>query len=292
MITKLRVGMMPPPGMPRPGSDTLLALVETIEEVLDEAAAENPHPGTRSFQRLPRAEYERSIKELLGLDVNSSEWLPLDQYLANFDNMAAAQTLSPAVLESYLKAANEVARMAVGQADVASRYWTYRVPRQQSQHPWEHVDGAPVGTRGGTVVDHIFPADGWYVFEPNLALGDVEQDELDISIDGERVALLQLEILDRDGNGAPQWFQRTEPIFVRAGQRRVAAAFIRKIDGMYEDLIQPFGLSVNGTGFGRGFGVTLLTHLRELSIHGPENATGVSETVLPRADLLLQADLP
>ena len=279
MITKLRVQMMPPPGMPRPSPDTLLALVETIEEVIDEAAAENPHPGNRSFLRLPRAEYERSIKNLLGLDVNTSEWLPLDEYLANFDNMAAAQTLSPAVIESYLKAANEVARMAIGQEDIASRYWTYRVSRQQSQHSWEHVDGTPVGTRGGTVVDHIFPADGWYVFEPNLALGDREYDELDISIDGERVALLQLEILDKDGNGAPQWFQRTEPIFVRAGQHRVAAAFIRKTDGMYDDLIQPYGLSVNGTGFGRGFGVTLLTHLRELSIYGPENPTGVSETV-------------
>ena len=279
MITKLRVQMMPPPGMPRPGPDTLLALVETIEQVIDEAAAENPRPGHRSFARLPRAEYERSIKELLGLDVNSSEWLPLDQYLANFDNMAAAHTLSPAVLQSYLKAANEVARMAVGQADVASRSWTYKVPHQQSQHPWEHVDGAPVGTRGGTVVDHIFLADGWYVFEAGLGLGDQAYDELDISIDGERVALLQLEILDVDGNHAPRWFQRTEPIFVPAGQHRVAAAFISKTDGTYDDLMQPFGLSRNGTASGRGLGTILLTHLRELSVHGPENATGVSETV-------------
>jgi len=134
MINKLRAGMMPPPEMSRPGPDTLLALVETIEEVIDEAAAENPHPGNRSFQHLTRAEYERSIKSLLGLDVNSSEWLPLDAYLANFDNMAAAQMLSATLLESYLKAANEVSRLAIGQADVAGRSWTYRSPVQESQH--------------------------------------------------------------------------------------------------------------------------------------------------------------
>jgi len=140
------------------------------------------------------------------------------------------------------------------------------------------VDGAPVGTRGGIVVDHIFPPDGFYVFKGLFRAGDVEFEELDLSIDGERVALMYLEILHTNPDG-PRWEQETELIFIRAGQRRVAAAFIRKTDGTYDDIIQPYGLSENGTSYGRNYGITLLTHLRQMNIRGPDNPTGVSETV-------------
>ena len=106
MINKLRAGMMPPPGARRPSPDTLLALVETLEETIDEAAARNPNPGSRSFQRLNRTEYANAIEDLLGLRVDAGQWLPLDSYLANFDNMAVAQTLSATLLDGYLNAAN------------------------------------------------------------------------------------------------------------------------------------------------------------------------------------------
>ena len=91
MIRKLRAGMMPPPGMPRPGGDTLLALVETLERKIDHAAARNPNPGGRTFQRLNRAEYEQSILDLLGLEIDAGEYLPLDTKSANFDNIADVQ---------------------------------------------------------------------------------------------------------------------------------------------------------------------------------------------------------
>ena len=112
MIRKLRAEMMPLPGAPRPGGDTLRALVETIEQVIDRGA--KPNPGTRTFQRLNRAEYENAVRDLLGLDVNAGDYLPLDTKSANFDNIADVQILSPTLLEAYLNAASAVSRLAVG----------------------------------------------------------------------------------------------------------------------------------------------------------------------------------
>ena len=74
--------------MPRPGGDTLVALAEALERNLDAFAARNPNPGDRPFQRLNRAEYTSSIRELLGLEVDAGKWLPLDTMSANFDNIA------------------------------------------------------------------------------------------------------------------------------------------------------------------------------------------------------------
>ncbi|MGH7342491.1 MAG: DUF1587 domain-containing protein, partial [Candidatus Rokuibacteriota bacterium] len=137
MIAKLRAGMMPPPGIPRPAGDTMKALVETLEKLIDEAAATNPDPGPRTFQRLNRAEYERSIRELLGLEVNAGNWLPLDTKSANFDNIADVQMLSPTLLEAYLNAAAAVSRMAVGDPDAPSMLKSYAASVFSSQNPWD-----------------------------------------------------------------------------------------------------------------------------------------------------------
>jgi hypothetical protein len=165
MVVKLQAGMMPPPGSRRPDEATLSRLVSTIESRVDAAAAAHPNPGKRTFPRLNRAEYRRSIKELLNLDVDAAKWLPLDTMSANFDNIADEQALSPMLLESYLNAAADISRMAVGDRTAVAIDHTYTAPAYLSQHPWDHADGTPYGTRGGMAVTHVFPADGEYVFE-------------------------------------------------------------------------------------------------------------------------------
>ncbi|HIM56955.1 MAG TPA: DUF1592 domain-containing protein [Candidatus Latescibacteria bacterium] len=278
MINKLRAGMMPPPGARRPSSDTLLALVETLEGIIDEASARDPDPGFRTFQRLNRTEYANAIEDLLGLKVDAGQWLPLDSYLANFDNMAVAQTLSATLLDAYLNAANEVSRLALGEPNAAETSATYRVSVYESQHAWERVEGAPFGTRGGMVKDHYFPADGEYVFRFSFWAGDkARYEDLDISIDGERVALLELEVLHIDADLGPNWIMETEPISIHAGHRRVAAAFIEKVAGPYDDILQPHESSLAGTRAAVGYGVTLLPHLRDMTIVGPRDPRGVSE---------------
>ena len=280
VIRKLRAGMMPPPGAPRPPDETLTALAKNLEEVVDEAARRAPNPGGRTFQRLNRPEYERAIRDLLALNVHAKDWLPPDQMSANFDNMADAQTLSPTLLDAYLNAASAISRMAIGDRNPPSIDETYSNSQYVSQHPWDHVEGAPYGTRGGMVIDHVFPADGEYVFSMTfMGGGNTPIDDIDVSIDGERVALLLYNTnpggVAADGRGtAPT---KTQPIFVRAGQHQVAAAFIRRSEGPYEDLIRPHDWSFAGGGSG-GAGITTLPHLRDLIIGGPYRIMGMSDT--------------
>lgn len=277
MIVKLRAGMMPPPEADRPSPDTLRALVETIETVVDEAAAVDPNPGARRFQRLNRAEYERVIEDLLALEVDASRWLPPDTYLGNFDNMSAAQRLSTTLLEAYLRAASEVSRLAVGDPKALSRTTKYTNPIEVSQHAWDHVEGTPYGTRGGMVVTHDFPADGEYVFAIETLFGrGTGFTDVDISIDGEGVALLGLE-----HGGAKTFLIQTEPIFVGAGQRRVSVAFVRNIEGPYEDRLSPHAWSFVGGEDSQAwanYGITALPHLSDLMITGPKQPVGLSET--------------
>ena len=284
MIRKLRAGMMPPPGMPRPGADTLLALVEALETRIDEAAAANPNPGSRTFQRLNRAEYSRSIRDLLALDVDAGNYLPLDTKSANFDNIADVQMLSATLMGAYLTAASEISRLAIGDHNAGPSSTTYTNPGYTTQ--WDRIEGAPRGTRGGISVVHNFPADGEYVFKMAFEhtttggfYGQTARDEqIEISVNGERVALLDVDrwMHTSDPNGVNM---ETDPIFVRAGPQRVSAAFIRQFEGPMEDLMSPHDWSLVDRQIGvSGYGITALAHLKDLVVNGPHNPTGVSET--------------
>ena len=285
MIVKLRAGMMPLPGAPRPSTDTLLALVETLESLIDEAAAVDPNPGRRTFQRLNRVEYSSSVEDLLALKVDAGDYLPLDTKSANFDNIADVQMLSPTLMGAYLTAAAEISRLAVGDpnAPVGSRTYTNSGYATQ----WDRVEGAPRGTRGGISVVHNFWADGDYIFKlafEHTTTGGFygqtldSQEQIEVSVDGERVALLEVDkwMHTQDPNGVNM---ETEAIFVRAGPHRVTAAFVRNFEGITEDLMSPHDWSLADRQIGvAGYGVTALAHLKDLVINGPHNPTGVSET--------------
>ncbi len=283
VIRKLRAGMMPPAGMPRPAGDTLNGLAALLERQLDAAAAASPNPGRRTFQRLNRAEYARSIRDLLGLVVDVSAYLPPETMSHNFDNVADVQMLSPTLMEGYLRAASQIARDAVGDPDAGPMEVNYKVPRTASQ--LEHVPGAPMGTRGGLSVMHNFPADGDYVFKIALhpgptgfLFGMTSRDELlEISVNGERVALVEIDrwMSESDPNGMNT---QTPPIHLRAGPQRVSAAFVRRFEGPVEDIIAPIEHTLADTQIGSAYGITTLPHLRDLAIAGPLRVTGVSES--------------
>src|SRR4029078_5115021 len=131
-----------------------------------DAHATEAAPGRRTFQRLNRAEYEHAVHDLLALEVNAGDYLPLDPKSANFDNIADAQLLSPTLMQAYLTAAAEISRLAVGDRAATAREATYLVTRWTSQR--EHVEGAPYGSRGGVSVVHTFPADGDYRFRASF----------------------------------------------------------------------------------------------------------------------------
>ena len=276
MILKLRAGMMPPQEAPRPDRETLQQLAKSIEIKLDRASRKRNDPGTRPFQRLNRAEYAQQIKDVLGLTVNPAEWLPEDQISASFDNIADVQTMSPTAITAYLTAASDIARRAIGQSNAPTLAKTYINSPSVSQHEWEPVEGAPYGTRGGISALHNFPANGEYIFKMGFMSGWGERyHDIDISVDGERLAVVQYggEI---DFQGRKKFPMETNPVFVRAGERRTTATFIRQMEGPYEDLIRPNDWSLTGTE--TSYGTTSLPHLIRLTIEGPYNPTGVSET--------------
>jgi hypothetical protein len=284
MIGKLRSGMMPPPGRRRPGGDTLTALAEALEGILDKAAAARPEPGRRTFQRLNRAEYERSVREILDIEVNAGNWLPLDTKSANFDNIADVQMPSATLLDAYLDAASEISRMAVGDPKASVASTVYKLPRLASQ--WDRAAGAPVGTRGGISATHTFPADGQYVFAVSLHAiptgqlfgSDAPFDEqIEVSVNGDRVAMIPVDrwMSQADPNNM---VLKTEPILVRAGPQRISAAFIRTFDGPVNDNLSQHGHSIADTQIGSEQGITNVAHLRDFTVTGPYTPTGVSDT--------------
>jgi hypothetical protein len=284
MINKLRAGMMPPPGRRRPGGDTLTVLASTLETLIDKSAALKPEPGVRTFQRLNQAEYERSIKALLEIDVNAGAWLPLDTKSANFDNIADVQLPSATLLDAYLDAASEISRLAVGDPKAGVTSSTYKLARLASQ--WDQAQGAPIGTRGGVSATHTFIADGEYVFSVELHAiptgqlfgSDAPFDErIEVSVDGERVGMIEVDrwMSQADPNNMEL---KTKPVSVRAGAHRISAAFVRTFEGPVNDNIAQIGHSIADTQIGSELGIVNLAHLRDMTVTGPYNATGVSET--------------
>jgi len=285
VIAKLRAGMMPPPSAPkRPDGDSAHAFVASLEKRIDAAARLHPHPGSRRSQRLNRAEYARSVRAMLGLDVDVSQWLPPDTMSHNFDNIADVQGFSPTLVQGYLDAASEISRLAVGDPEATTTSVSYDVPQFVSQV--NHVDGAPLGTRGGVSVMHIFPADGKYRFKLRLfdTLGGrlfgltASDEKIQISIDDRQVALLDVD--PRMSVAIPPGMtMETLPIDVKAGPRRVSAAFVERAEGPVDDLIAPQAYTLADLDIGDAKGVTVLPHLRTLAIEGPYAITGVSANV-------------
>ncbi|MGH9333116.1 MAG: DUF1587 domain-containing protein, partial [Vicinamibacteria bacterium] len=283
VIRKLRAGMMPPSFASRPEAAEIDAFASSLEGGIDEAYFAQPNPGFRTFPRLNRAEYARSIQDLLAIEVDVEALLPPDTISHSFDNVADVQRMSPTLMDSYLRAADQVSRLAVGDPEAVASEVTYKVQRTASQR--RHVEGAPMGTRGGISVVHNFPADGEYLFKVELQPspegflfgGPSKGEQIEISVNGARVALLDIDPLmsETDPNGLNLV---TVPIAVNAGPQRVSAAFLKKSEGLIEDLMAPIEHTLADSQIGVDYGITTAPHLRDFGISGPYRVTGVSDT--------------
>ena len=287
MIRKLRAGMMPPLGARRPEPAVLTGLAAAFEGRMDKAAALRPNPGSRPFQRLNRVEYANAVKDLLHVNVDVTAYLPPDTISHGFDNVADSQTFSPTLMDGYLRAAGQISRLAVGDRQASATSTTYKISRAASQ--MRRVDGAPMGTRGGTSVVHTFPADGHYVIKTSLhyePLGGLAgrntmtaynlTEQVEVSVNGERVGLFELNTRMSETDPKNSLELATPPVHVKAGPQRVTAAFIQRLDGPVDDLLMPLENTLADVSI--GFGVTMLPHLRDVVVQGPLDVTGVSDT--------------
>jgi Protein of unknown function (DUF1587)/Protein of unknown function (DUF1595)/Protein of unknown function (DUF1592)/Planctomycete cytochrome C len=227
VIRKLRAGVMPPPGMRRPPVAEYEGLRDWLEAEIDrKAAARGVNPGYVVLHRLNRTEYANVINDLLDIEIDPAKFLPPDDSARGFDNVAGSLTISPTLLEAYTTAATRIARMAVG-------YWkapteaSYIAPGDVGQT--HHIEGLPLGTRGGMLVRHNFPADGEYKFSvQNFGVGTyVPGEQIEFLVDGARV-----KVLDYVGVGLSQGMQGENDgsidvtVPVKAGSHVVGATFL------------------------------------------------------------------
>jgi hypothetical protein len=279
VIRKLRTGMMPPAGAPRPSRAALDSFAASIENAVDLTAAGNPNPGRPGLHRLNRAEYENSVRDLLHLNVSAEDLLPADDMSHGFDNIADVLTISPTLMDAYIRAAGKVARLAVGDATAPPVVETYHLGQSYSQ--LRHVEGTPIGTRGGLAVTHNFPADGEYIFRTTLHFTNntflfgstMKGEQLEVAINGQRVALFDINPLMKTEEDL-----RTGPIKVKAGPQVVSAAFIPKANGPMQDFVMPYERILGNNFRGQDPGLTSPPHVRDFGINGPYRITGVSET--------------
>ncbi len=288
LIKKLRAGMMPPPGSPRPDAAALTAFAAYVETSIDRVASARVEPGRRMSQRLSRTEYANSIRDLLDIDVDVEGLLPPDTVSSGFDNIADSQVSSPALLEGYVRAAEKISREALGDPEAEPTSATFKLDRTASQ--LRRVDGAPFGTRGGLVVTYNFPADGEYVFKMllhgsptgnlyggRLFGGPTGPEQIEVSIDGERRAVVDLSPTMSEATPTGLTLS-SGPISVKAGPRKVAAAFIQRTSLLVDDLIAPIEHTLADTHIGVSNDISTLPHLREFEIGGPFKITGISDT--------------
>ena len=283
---KIRGGMMPPPGMPRPDKASLDGLATWAENELDKAYTAHANPGRVGLHRLNRAEYGNAVRDLLALEIDPTDLLPADDSSAGFDNIADALTVSPVLLERYLSAAWKISAVAVGDPKITPTTQTFRVRSDASQD--QHIEGLPIGTRGGILVKYNFPLDAEYRFKVrfwantvNTVRGLEFPTRVEVTLDGARVKLVTIggqEDADL-GNTNPtasaeQVSKRVElQIPVKAGPHTVTVDFLEKSAGPTIDILQPFGREkldpVNTAG---------IPEVDWVSITGPINPTGSGDT--------------
>ena len=286
VIRKVEAGMMPPAGVPRPDTATRKALVANLEGVLDRAAKASPNPGRPLVHRLNRAEYANAIRDLLAVDLDVSALLPPDDSSAGFDNNADVLGLSPVLLESYLTAAERISALAVGDPKTPPMGELFRVRQDASQD--RHIDGLPIGTVGGLLIQTTLPLDGEYQFQVRLFrtnLGTMRgleyPHQLEISVNGVRVHLASFggdkEIASSSDNptitGDDVDGRFTVRVPLKAGPAKIGVAFLEKTHALNTRRLQSYVRSSADT-----IDFSGNPHIDEVILTGPFKVTGVGDT--------------
>jgi len=263
VLRKLRAREMPPPQRSRPDDRTYDSMAQYLETALDRAAEAKPNPGRPSAYRLNRSQYANAIRDLIALEIDSASLLPADDSGYGFDNIGDVLTVSPMLLEKYLSAAANISRLAVGDSSISATSVDYPIHPATVQTERESAE-LPVGSRGGIAIRHEFPLDAEYVIKVRLQrgkdattiVGNSEQRELDIRLDGSRLKLFTVNASDDD---------LEVRVAAKAGPHTVAATFLK-------DTVKPEGIldSTGNQAFFEGVGT--------VSIGGPYGAKVPGDT--------------
>ena len=282
---KLRGRQMPPPGEAQPDDATRAEFVAYLEKRLDAAAAVAPNPGPASIHRLNRTEYGNAVRDLLALDVDAAEFLPADDEGYGFDNIADILRVSPSLLEQYLTSSAKIAALAVGDPQTPPVTTVYHAPSDLAQA--SHIEGLPLGTRGGILIHHNFPLDAEYDFNVFLLRNIVGYmtglewpHELEIAVDGERVFIAQVggrtDNLASDTNMSATANEIDARLktraFVKAGPHDVSIAFLERSAA---ETHEPLELHTRNLDLQDMNGLPVLDYV---NVTGPFKAKGAGDT--------------
>jgi len=285
VVRKIHGGTMPPLGMPRPDQATLDSLASSLEVSLDRAMISRPEPGRAGMHRLNRAEYQNAVRDLLALKIDVNSLLPADDESNGFDNMADVLRVSPSLLEQYLSASRTVSSLAIGDRGIGPVSQVYQVPPNLAQA--EHIEGLPLGTRGGILIHQNFPLDGDYEFSVFLMRSIVGYmtgleypHQFEITVDGVRIFLSHVggeednKMMDTNlglaGNTIDARLRVRVP--VKAGPHEIGVAFIAKNHSESVEPLQPFTRNLDLQDMN---GIPLIDHVQ---VTGPFAATGSGDT--------------
>jgi hypothetical protein len=268
VVRKIRTGMMPPSGARRPERSVLDAFASELEARLDRAAVAGANLATPALHRLNRTEYANAIRDLLALDVDVTTLLPADGSSEGFDNIAEALAVSPSLIQGYVSASMKISRLAVGDRTLTPYQITYAAPRGLSQD--RHIEGLPLGTRGGMLIRHTFPLNAEYEFTVTGAgpggvgpAGPI----IDVTLDGEKI---------------PVSNPRKFTIPVVAGPHTIGIALVdRRRSAGVDEVFSDFRANAVFTNPGG---------VQNVLITGPLNPTGVGDTPSRRRIFVCQPD--
>jgi Protein of unknown function (DUF1592)/Protein of unknown function (DUF1588)/Protein of unknown function (DUF1585)/Protein of unknown function (DUF1587)/Protein of unknown function (DUF1595) len=248
MLRKVRAGQMPPPGE-EVDSQLVVKAKEEMDELLDQRADKFPFAPSNSLRRLTRTEYQNSVRDLLDLQIDATVLLPKDESSHGFDNVTVSE-LSPAFIGRAVTAAQQISRTALGIAAVGPSGVTVRVPANRTQE--SHVEGLPLGTRGGTLIQHHFPQSGVYEFQIRLARdrdekieGLSQPAEMDILLDKQPVHRFQIDKPSRPQDHTLVDAHLKTRITIPAGPHAVGVTFPQTSDSLLEYRKQPFQAAYN-----------------------------------------------
>ena len=283
-VKKMRGRLMPPPDKPQPTQAEIDKQVGWLETTLDTVASTHPNPGNVVVHRLNRTEYQREIKNLLDLDIDAASLLPKDTKADGFDNVATVLKVSPSFLDAYIVAASEVSTRAIGSPNASPSSTTYRASSSTPQD--QHIDGMPLGTRGGLIAEHNFPADGLYTFNINqtggggggYVAGLDSRHKLIMTLDGKKIFEQEVggeeDLKSVDQKQAPaakairdRFVNINQP--VSAGPHKIGITFVARSYAQGDDLLESLG----GAG-----GLPRVPLATNLEIVGPAKSTGLSDT--------------
>jgi hypothetical protein len=276
VIRRLRTRQMPPAEKKRPDETTYKAVLSSLETSLDTAYAKHPNPGrTETLRRLNRTEYQNAIRDLLALEIDAAALLPKDDIGHGFDNVSIGN-LSPTLLDRYISAAQKISRLAVG-AHRGSGGDTIRIRPDVTQE--EHVEGLPLGTRGGALIPHTFPQDAEYEIHIRLARdrneeveGLHESHQLELLLDREHVKSFTVAPpRDKNHEKVDQHLKIRVP--VKAGPHQLGVTFVKNPTELLQTKRQPYNARFNMHRHPR-----TAPAIYQVSINGPYDAKGPGDT--------------